>query len=261
MLIVAGYPLALLFGLPLARRDMNDLRKWEKETVQVAQGQTLIGIADGQNQSFGFGVKLVENDKERTLFVGDTALSYDAERPNERVNGETAVFSFESDSGLIVLNDVLQSEGADYRRDGASIDFRATPPRNAKLRQYKDYYISDPETGTAFLALAPEAGLRIWTDRYTIYSQPSCGTGLLECFYALPQHPVPYPHWIAGRIVPFFGKFPLHDERNVIRATLYTTLGTLSALLLGGAVGIFLAILFVLFRPLEGARGIRLHKI
>ncbi|MDQ3459740.1 MAG: hypothetical protein M3498_10650, partial [Deinococcota bacterium] len=31
-----GYPFALVLGLPLALRDMRDLRKWERETV-VAQ--------------------------------------------------------------------------------------------------------------------------------------------------------------------------------------------------------------------------------
>ncbi len=36
VVVLPGYPLALLFGLPLARRDMVDLRKWIKETV-VAQ--------------------------------------------------------------------------------------------------------------------------------------------------------------------------------------------------------------------------------
>jgi NitT/TauT family transport system permease protein len=75
----------------------------------------------------------------------------------------------------------------------------------------------------------------------------------MQCFYALPQHPVPFPHWIARRILPFFAKFPINDERNVLRAILYTSLGTVAALALGGAVGIILAVLFVLFRPLERA--------
>ena len=54
-------------------------------------------------------------------------------------------------------------------------------------------------------------------------------------------------------VAPFVGKYPRGDERNVVRATLYTTLGTLAALALGGAVGILLAVVFVLFRPLEQA--------
>ncbi|HHO55739.1 MAG TPA: ABC transporter permease subunit, partial [Trueperaceae bacterium] len=55
------------------------------------------------------------------------------------------------------------------------------------------------------------------------------------------------------RIRPFFAKFPFSDQRNIIRAIIYSTLGTLSALALGGLIGIILAILFVLFRPLERA--------
>ncbi len=76
---------------------------------------------------------------------------------------------------------------------------------------------------------------------------------MLECFLALPQHPVPFPHWIAARVVPFFNKFPIRDERNVVRAVLYTAAGTLAALALGGAVGTLLAVLFVLVRPVERA--------
>ena len=38
-----------------------------------------------------------------------------------------------------------------------------------------------------------------------------------------------------------------------MRATFYTTLGTLAALGLGGIIGILLAVVFVLFRPLERA--------
>ncbi|MEZ4631130.1 MAG: hypothetical protein R2880_10545 [Deinococcales bacterium] len=30
LLTLLGYPLALLFGLPLAKRDREDVRKWEK---------------------------------------------------------------------------------------------------------------------------------------------------------------------------------------------------------------------------------------
>jgi hypothetical protein len=34
-LVAVGYPLALAFGLPLARRDMQDVRKWLRETVRA----------------------------------------------------------------------------------------------------------------------------------------------------------------------------------------------------------------------------------
>ena len=252
-LILLGYPLALLFGLPLAWRDMNDLRKWTKETV-TAERQVLEGEVDGENQRFSFPQEnVVENDGNRTLFVGDRALSSTAERPEERVSGTETVFTFESESGLVVLDGALQEEGEAYARDGATVTFTTPPPRNAQLRQYQDYAVTDPRAGEILLANAPPAGAELWTDQYTVYAEPGCGTTLMACFYALPQHPVPFPHWIAERVVPFFQKAPLTDEDNVVRATLYTTLGTLAALGLGGAFGIVLAVLFVLFRPLERA--------
>ena len=253
VLILLGYPLALLFGLPLAWRDQHDLRKWEKETVTAPDGETLRGEADGGNRTFDFPAKnVVENDEGRSLFVNDAPLSSTPERPGERVDGAQRTFTFESNQGLITLNDQLVSE-EDYTRAGNIITFAEAPPRNAALRQYRDYFVSRPAAGEVQLAEAPPVGARVWTNQYTIYARPSCGASLLECFYALPQHPVPFPHWIAARIAPFFGKYALTDERNVVRATLYTTLGTLAALGLGGAVGIILAVLFVLFRPLERA--------
>ncbi len=253
-LVLAGYPLALVFGLPLARRDMNDLRKWQKETLSPAGGEALEGETNGENQVFRFATpNVVENDDARKVFVEKRSLAYAAERPEERVSGTQAVFTFASASGLVVLDGVLLGEGTDYSRVGNTVTLNAPPPRNAALRQYRDYYLSSPAGGEILLADAPSAGSRVWTGQYSVYSRPSCGTTVLECFYALPQHPVPFPHWIAGRVIPFFNKFPVADERNVLRAVLYTALGTLSALGLGGAIGIFLAVLFVLFRPLERA--------
>ncbi len=253
VLILLGYPLALLFGLPLAWRDQHDLRKWEKENVTAPDGETLRGEADDSNRTFEFPVEnIVENDESRSLFVNGTPLSSTAERPEERVDGAQRTFTFESNQGLITLNDQLLSE-EDYTRAGNVVTFAEPPPRNAALRQYRDYFVSRPAAGEVRLAETPPAGARVWTNQYTVYAKPGCGASLLECFYALPQHPVPFPHWIAARIAPFFGKYALSDERNVVRATLYTTLGTLAALGLGGAVGIMLAVLFVLFRPLERA--------
>jgi NitT/TauT family transport system permease protein len=75
----------------------------------------------------------------------------------------------------------------------------------------------------------------------------------MACFFALPQHPVPFPHWIVARAPAFVQKFPVRDERNVFRAITYTTVGTLMSLLLGGLLGTVLAIVFVLVRPLEQA--------
>ena len=255
--ILLGYPVALVFGLPLARRDMQDLRKWQKETITAeatAGGEELQGVTDGENRLFNFARSpVVENDSARELFVGERALSPAAERPEERVSGTQQAFTFASERGIVVLDGEVQREGVDYRREGSVIRFATPPARNAQLRQHPDYALRDAAAGEVLLAEAPAAGERVWTTRYSVYSRPSCGTTLLECFFALPQHPVPFPHWIAASIPGFFAKFPVSDERNVLRATLYTAFGTLSALGLGAAVGTLLAVLFVLFRPLERA--------
>jgi NitT/TauT family transport system permease protein len=250
--IALGYPLALLFGLPLARRDMNDLRKWQREVV--SERQALEGETDGVNRVFRFPAEnVLETDPTRTLFVDGAALSGAAERPAERVSGTQASFTFGSSRGLVVLDGRVLEEGRDFVRDGNRVTLSAPPPRNATLRQYPDYYLRTPAEGEVLLAEPPPPGGEVWTEGYTYYARPGCGETLMQCFYALPQHPVPFPHWIAARALPFFQKFPLTDERNALRATLYTALGTLAALALGGAVGVVLAVLFVMFRPLERA--------
>ena len=252
LLILLGYPLALVFGLPLAYRDMQDIRKWEKETV--TERQPLEGEVNGEKRVFTFPVdNLVENDGDRTLFVDDTPLTYDAERPEERVDGETRTFTFEGEAGLVALDGRLIEEGEDFERSANTLTFSQTPPRNAQLRQYPDYAVTNPAAGEVTLAEAPAGGSSLTTTNYTYYARPGCGANMLECFFALPQHPVPFPHWIAAGVAPFLSKYPFTDERNVVRATLYTALGTLAALALGGAVGIILAVLFVLLRPLERA--------
>ena len=251
-LVILGYPLALLFGLPLAQRDYNDLRRWSKLTVTTPE--PLSGEADGENRVFSLPAgNIVENDRERRLSLDGEALSDTAERPEERVDGAANTFTFESETGLVVLDGELQTEGEDYVRSGDSVTFSQTPPRNAQLRQYRDYYLTDASSGELLLATPPPASAELLAEQYTIYDQPGCGESVLECFYALPQHPVPFPHWIAARVPAFLTKFPLNDQRNILRSTLYTTLGTFAALLLGGAVGIILAVLFVLFCPLERA--------
>lgn len=210
------------------------------------------GETDGNNHTFHFpGDGIVEADRTREVWLDDSLLSDSAERPEERVDGQTATFTFEGSDGLVVLDGRLQEEGGDYSRAGTEVTFSRAPPRNAQLRQYADYWLADPAAGKIILASAPAAGQELWTTRYVRYTRPACGETVIDCFFALPQHPVPFPHWIAERLQPFFGRYAITDERNVMRATLYTTLGTTSALLLGGALGIILAVLFVLFRPLE----------
>lgn len=222
-----------------------------KSVVRLAE--RLSGEADGTNRVFTFSQTPVVETEPYDIYIGNTLLSDDDERPEERVDGERATFTFESTGGIVTVDGAPQAEGKGYTRDNAAVTFSEPPPRNAQLRQYPGAFLQDFETGEVLLARTPPAGATVWTDAYTIYTQPGCGADVMECFLALPQHPVPFPHWIAARVVPFFNKFPLSDERNIVRAVLYTAAGTLSALALGAAVGTLLAALFVLLRPLERA--------
>jgi NitT/TauT family transport system permease protein len=237
----------LIFSTP----PVNEVRV-ASSIIRLAE--TLKGEINGENRIFKFAKgNLVEADKERSAFVDSQKISDTAERPKERVDGTQTTFTFSSNKGLVVVAGVLLGEDKDYTRNANLVTFAKAPTRNAELRHYPDYYVTNPSKGEVLLAVAPSSGSKVWASQYTVYSQPACGKTTLECFYALPQHPVPFPHWIAGRVPAFFSKFSLNDERNVVRAVLYTSLGTLSALALGGLVGLMLALVFVLFRPLERA--------
>ncbi len=226
--------------------------------VRVAESvvqltETLQGETNGENKTFTFARgNVVETDTERAVFVNERKLSDAAERPKERVDGTQTTFTLPSDAGFIVIDDVLQNPDT-YTRQGNMITFETAPRRNAELRQYADYFVTDFRKGEIALAEAPAAGSTVWASQYTIYSQPGCGKTVLECFYSLPQHPVPFPHWIAQKVPGFFTRYPATDERSIVRALLYTSVGTLAALVLGGIVGSLLAVLFVMFRPLERA--------
>jgi len=212
----------------------------------------LEGNLDGTNRTFTFPREnLLESDDERQLFVGSILLSNDDERPEERVDGETSVFTFASEQGIITLDGRVLEAEVDFARAGNKVTLRTTPARNARLRQHPDYVINDPTAGEVLLATAPLEP--VWSSRYAYYAEPSCGQTLMACFFALPQHPVPFPHWIAARAPAFVQKFPVSDERNVFRAIAYTTTGTLLSLLLGGILGTMLAVVFVLVKPLEQA--------
>ncbi len=212
----------------------------------------LEGETDGTNREFAFPAdQLIEADRTRQVFLDGQLLSDAAERPAERVDGEARTFTFASDHGLVVLDGKLQEEETDFRRSGTEVTFSTTPARNAQLRNYPDYWLNDPAGGGILMALPPPEGSRLYTTGFMRYSRPACGETLMDCFHALPQHPVPFPHWIAERTVPFLTRYPVTDQRNVLRATLYTSSGTLAALALGGVTGLLLALLFVAFRPLE----------
>lgn len=220
----------------------------------LALAELLLGAVDGQNRTFHLQhAPLVENDPARRLMLDGAELSAAAERPQERVDGSRATFTFAGSRGVVTLNGAELTEGRDFVRAGTQLTFAAPPPRNAQLRQYQDYLVSDQAAGAVTLAVAPLPGQKLWAASYAYYDRPACGDSALDCFFSMPQHPVPFPHWIAQRVVPFFGAYPVTDSRSVVRATLYTAGGTLLALLLGGAVGVLLAVIFVAVRPAERA--------
>lgn len=221
-------------------------------TSVVRLAEVLAGETNGENRRFTLEHPRVVETDPYDIYVDGTRLPSEAERPEERVDGVQDTFTFTSEAGVVTVDGAPQPEDA-YARASNRVTFARPPPRNAQLRQYGGAFLADAETGEIVLANAPPAGSVVWTDRYTVYARPACGSGVWECFLALPQHPVPFPHWIAARVVPFFEKFPLSDERNIVRATLYTASGTLAALALGAAVGTLLAVVFVWVRPLERA--------
>lgn len=222
--------------------------------ASLAIAELLVGEVDGVNRKFQLQhAPLVESDAQRRIMLDGTELSAAAERPLERVDGGRATFTFAGERGVVTINGAEVEEGSGFTRSGNTITFATPPVRNAAIRQYADYLVSDSTTGTITLAVAPPAGSSLWAPTYTYYDHPACGATELECFLSMPQHPMPFPNWIAKRLGPFFGAYALSDSRNVVRATLYTAGGTLTALLLGGIFGVLLAILFVAVRPLEQA--------
>lgn len=223
-------------------------------TGVVALAETLVGTVDGSNRVFHLRHSpLVETDSARRIMLDDTQLDATAQRPAERVDGERSAFTFSGDPGMVVVDGVEALEGRDYTRQDGQVIFTRPPPRNAALRQYRDYLVSDVATGQVTLSRAPQPGQRLWAGQYTFYDRPNCGMTALECFFSMPQHPVPFPNWIAERLVPFFTAYPVTDSRSIVRAVLYTATGTLLALLFGALVGVVLAVVFVRIRPFEQA--------
>lgn len=220
----------------------------------ISLAERLIGPVDGVNRRFTLQhAPLIESDPGRRVFVDGVELSVAAERPAERVDGVRRAFSFASPEGVVTVAGVEMTPGVDFDRDGGVVTFRTPPARNAALRQYPDYLVSDLQSGAVTLATAPEPGSVVWAAAYSYYDRPACGETVIACFLSLPQHPVPFPHWIAAGIGPFFTAYPLGDPRNIFSAVLYTALGTLTALALGALAGLLLAALFVWVRPFERA--------
>ena len=53
-------------------------------------------------------------------------------------------------------------DGADYTRNGNIVTFARPPPRNAQVRQYRDYFLINPAKGQVLLAEAPPVGSSLW---------------------------------------------------------------------------------------------------
>lgn len=240
-------------GGVVALRTASDAPPRVAEGV-VALAEALIGRIDGTNRVFNLlHVPLVETDAGRRIMLDGRQLDATAQRPAERVDGTRSSFTFPGEPGMVVVDGLEFVEGRDYTRAGQAVEFTRPPVRNAALRQYRDYLVSDVASGQVTLSRAPQPGQRLWAGQYTFYDRPNCGSTVMECFFSMPQHPVPFPSWIAERIVPFFSAYPLSDSRNVVRAVLYTAGGTLLALLLGSILGVALAVVFVRIRPFEQA--------
>lgn len=219
----------------------------------VRWAERLQGSSDGRNRTFSLAhPRLVPNDADRELFVGSRPLSPQGRRPRERADGTRRRFTFPQAGGLFLLDGRRLEPGRDYTQEGPTVTLSAPPPRGSQLLQF-DYLIEDAETSRLLLAEPPPPQVPVWAARYAVYDRPKCGENVFECFLNLPQHPVPLPHWIFTLAPAFFTRYELESDRNVLRQVLYTVQGTLVALLAGGAVGLVLAVLFVLVRPLERA--------
>ncbi len=219
----------------------------------VRWAERLEGEVDGRNRTFRLSrPRVMPADPERRIYVDDALLSATERRPRSPPDGQRVTFTFPEPGGIITLDGRALEAGADYTQDGATVTLSTPPSRRNRLTQ-RDYVVQDADVSRLVLAQAPEPGSVVWTDRYTVYDRPKCGTNLVECFLALPQHPVPLPHWIFTIAPDYLTRYDWSSDRNVARQGFYTARGTLVALLAGGFVGLALAILFVLVRPLERA--------
>ncbi len=209
VVVLLGYPLALLFGLPLARRDMVDLRKWIKETV-VAQAPL---VPDGATLHYNtapaagaliwrqalIGRAQVDPGTERVpvpngfdapvtigppferlgpvLFRGATPLAadevgtaiYTAGRLQmqgsvlalERPDGQATRYTLFGNAGGPVFIDVRPlEEGADYVVDGDVVVFAEAPPFGSQIRRVSsDYAVVDGSSGLVLFASPPEGNV------------------------------------------------------------------------------------------------------
>jgi NitT/TauT family transport system permease protein len=215
--------------------------------------ERLQGAIDGQNKVFSFAsIDIVPGDEAREIYLDDLLLDPESRRPRENTDGERTEFTFNNSIGIITLDGEILEPISDYVQDGNVIKLSESPLRLSKLRQ-SDYLVTNAENGEILLPQAPTDGSVLWAFRYTIYGEPQCGSTIPECFISLPQHPMPLPHWIISGIPNFLSRYDFQSARNPLQAAIYSAKGTLVALLFGGFIGMLLASLFVLIKPLERA--------
>ena len=87
-----------------------------KSVVRLAE--RLMGEANGTNRVFTFSQTPVVETEPYDVYVDTIPLSSDDERPDERVDGEQATFTFDSSAGIVAVDGAPQTEGKDYTRDG-----------------------------------------------------------------------------------------------------------------------------------------------
>jgi len=221
----------------------------------VAWAEQLDGAVDGSNRTFHFAQpRLVSTDRDRVVYVNDQPLNNSGTRLRN-VNDNELQFGLPKLEGIIVMEERIERvlhqtqlfPDDDYTIEENTLTLVNALEKNQSLRQY-DYLILDSEFSRIVLAEAPFTESVVWTSQYKVYDRPGCGLTVFKCFETLPQHPMPLPHWIIESLPGFFVNNP-----EVFGQIGYTTFGSLAALLMGGVVGLLLASLFVVIRPLERA--------
>ena len=70
----------------------------------VKLAERLSGEVDGTNRVFAFSETPVVETEPYDIYIGNMQLSDDDERPEERVDGERAAFTFESAEGIVTAD-------------------------------------------------------------------------------------------------------------------------------------------------------------
>ncbi len=240
-------------GLVALARPASVRPRVGQDAVRLAE--RLSGAVDGSNRTFTFAhAPVVDTDPSRQVYVDGTALSSTPERPGERVDGQRARFTFASSRGLVTVDGQLHEprKPVHARRAGRHLRHAAPAQRLAAAiprlsssatcarassrwprRRDRGAWCGPPTTPTT---RTPPAAAR-------------CCSASTACRNTRCPSPTGSPR--ASR--PSSVTTPSPTRATSCAAVLYTSAGTLSALLLGGAFGVLLAVLFVFLRPLEQA--------